>query len=205
MSVHSFIAFDPDTCEYLGQYRDRADKVEYPPVGEGEPPGEPIYSPDFPPDYPSAVIVTNAQLDDWNHNPGTRAWDAASQSIIEVELPPVPPPTEAELLAYAADKRWRVETGGIVVSGVPIATDDRSKTMIMGARLKADSDPAYVARWKNAAGEFVDIDAVTIIAVSDAVASHVDACFVAESLVAAEVLAGEINDFANIDGFAWPA
>lgn len=51
--------------------------------------------------------------------------------------PPRPAPSKADLLSYAADKRWQVETGGLVIGGVPVATDDRSKIMIIGARVKA--------------------------------------------------------------------
>ncbi|MDU8502973.1 hypothetical protein RYB01_27840, partial [Pseudomonas syringae] len=55
---------------------------------------------------------------------------------------------KSSLLVYAADKRWRVETGGIVVGGMSVATDDRSKLMITGARVKADKDAAFTTNWK---------------------------------------------------------
>jgi hypothetical protein len=50
-------------------------------------------------------------------------------------LPPFEPST------YAATKRLEEETSGITVGGVPIATDDRSKIMIIGARVAAAADP----------------------------------------------------------------
>jgi len=109
-----------------------------------------------------------------------------------------------DLSAYAADKRWRVETGGIVVSGAPIATDDRSKTMLMGARIKADADPQYSVGWKTDAG-FVSLTAAQIVGISDAVLAHVDACFAAEATVRAGIETGDIQTIAEIDAFAWPA
>lgn len=108
------------------------------------------------------------------------------------------------LRAYAADKRWRVETGGINVGGAPIATDDRSKTMIMGARIKADADPDYTVGWKTEAG-FVTLSAAQIVAISDAVLAHVDACFSAEAAVLSDIEDGTITAVAGIDTYAWPS
>lgn len=116
-------------------------------------------------------------------------------------LPPAP--LAVDLYAYAADKRWRIETGGITVGGVPVATDDRSKTMIMGARIKADADPNYTVGWKTEAG-FVTLNATQIVAISDAVLAHVDACFDAEAAVLAGIDAGNIATIAAIDAFDWP-
>jgi hypothetical protein len=69
------------------------------------------------------------------------AGDLEIEETIDLGNPPLP--TKDELIAYAADVRWRKEVGGIVVAGVPVATDDRSKQMIIGARLAANSDPDW--------------------------------------------------------------
>ncbi len=110
---------------------------------------------------------------------------------------------KSSLLVYAADKRWRVETGGIVVGGMSVATDDRSKLMITGARVKADKDAAFTTNWKTPAG-FVEIDAATIIAISNAVLDHVDASFAIEGAVLAGIEAGTITTQAQIDAADWP-
>lgn len=107
------------------------------------------------------------------------------------------------LVSYAAQKRWQVETGGIVVGGVSVATDDRSKVMIIGARVKADADPNFTTEWKTPAG-FQTINAATIIAISDAVLAHVDACFAVEAIVLAEIAAGTITTTNEIDAADWP-
>lgn len=104
----------------------------------------------------------------------------------------------ADLKGYAANCRWRKETGGIVVSGLSVATDDRSKLLIAGARIKADANPEFTTKWKTSAG-FVLIDAATIIAISDAVLAHVDACFGAEGEVLASIEAGTITAREEID------
>lgn len=113
-------------------------------------------------------------------------------------------PLPMDLGEYASSKRWRVETGGITVAGVPVATDDRSKTMIMGARIKADADEGYSVGWKGADGSFVTLAAPQIIAISDAVLAHVDACFLAEAAVAAAIADGDITTTQQVDDWPWP-
>lgn len=108
-----------------------------------------------------------------------------------------------DLTSYAADKRWRVETGGISVGGVPVATDDRSNVTIRGARIKADAEPAYVVGWKGAKGSFVALTAPQIIAISNAVLAHVDACFAVEAAVVAAITAGDITTTQQIDEWQW--
>lgn len=117
---------------------------------------------------------------------------------------PVPaPPTVSELLAAAADKRWRVETGGIEVAGVPIDTSDRSKMLIMGARLAADSDPAFTTTFAAIDGTHT-LSAAEIIAISDAVLAHVAACFAAYGVVEAAVRAGLITTIEQVLAADWP-
>lgn len=115
---------------------------------------------------------------------------------------PPPPDDEpgypTELPAYAAMRRWQKEVGGIVVNGVPVATDDRSKMMLMGARLAAQADANFTTRWKTPAG-FVTLDAATFIALSDAVLAHVDACFATEAAVLDDIAAGVITTAEQID------
>ncbi|HEV2504394.1 MAG TPA: DUF4376 domain-containing protein [Mesorhizobium sp.] len=114
-----------------------------------------------------------------------------------------PVPLKDQLASFAADKRWRIETSGITVGGVPVATDDRSKIMIIGARVKADGDPNFTTEWKTPAG-FATINAAAVIAISDAVLAHVDACFAAEAVVLAQIEVGAITTTAEIDAADWP-
>lgn len=107
-----------------------------------------------------------------------------------------PPPVD--LGAYLAERRWLVETGGITVAGVAVATDDRSKLMIAGARIKAKEDPATTKRWKTLAG-FVELDAAALIAIADAVEAHVQACFDLEADLTAQIAAGTVTTPGQID------
>ncbi len=118
--------------------------------------------------------------------------DATYQAALEAAL-------KASLVAYAADQRWRRETGGISFSGVSVATDDRSKLMLSGARIKAQTDPDYETTWFSPDGSETVLDAALIIAVSDAVLAHVDAVFMAFGQIKAQIGSGTITTTAAID------
>ena len=76
-------------------------------------------------------------------------WATLLASGIEIQTPQT---TASDLIAYAAAARWRKETGGITVFGIPVKTDDRSKQMVMGARIAADIDPDFTTPWIAADG-----------------------------------------------------
>jgi hypothetical protein len=120
------------------------------------------------------------------------AWIAGG-GVIAPFAPPV-----VDLIAIAADARWRKETGGITLAGMPIATDDRSKLMIMGARLAAQSDSQWSTVWVGADGSSFSVDAPTIVQISDAVAAHVNACFATFAEVKAAIEAGTITTPAQV-------
>ena len=112
--------------------------------------------------------------------------------------------TVAELKAYAAQKRWQVEAGGIVVAGVAVATDDRSMALINGTVGYLDDGGTGPIKFKAASG-WVDVDAATILAIKQAIGAHIQACFAAEAAVDAAIDAGTITSIAAIDAWTWPA
>ena len=103
------------------------------------------------------------------------------------------------LLEYTAAARWAIEANGITVAGMHLETDDRSKLMIIGARKASEADPQFTTQWKVSTGIFVTLDAAAIVAVSDAVAAHVAVCFAKEAEVSAQIAAGMVATFAQID------
>jgi hypothetical protein len=103
-----------------------------------------------------------------------------------------------DLVAYAADARWRRETGGIVVGDVPVETDRQSQAMLTGAHAYVAAHPAATIQWKTAAG-FVTLDAATVTALALAVGAHVQASFACEADVAAQIASGSITTPAQID------
>lgn len=114
------------------------------------------------------MAETFTDMPDLERNRIVRTW-----AIVPIPLDDV----KAAHKAAATDLRWRQETGGIVIAGVLVATDDRSKTLILGKRAQAQADPAMIFQWKTASGEWVKLTGAQIIGIADAVADHVQACF----------------------------
>ncbi|WP_051678658.1 DUF4376 domain-containing protein [Xanthobacter sp. 91] len=120
--------------------------------------------------------------------------------------PAAPPPSEADLMAYAADLRWRIETGGITVAGTSVRTDEKSQAKISGAVILLTADQTIGAiDWEAQPGVWVSLDAATMQAIGVAVGRHVQACFTALKAVQEAITAGEIVNFEQIDAADWPA
>lgn len=99
------------------------------------------------------------------------------------EPEPEPPTLEvakAQKLSALSAFRYGVDTGGFNWNGQEIATDDRAKTLLAGARTAADAAISagddYQVNWKTSTGWAV-INAATIVALSNAVREFVQHCF----------------------------
>lgn len=132
----------------------------------------------------------------WFDGPGLIGWAWDGKKPVE---PAAPAPTLPTLLAYAADRRWRREVGGITIGSVPIATDDRAKIMIMCARVAAQANPDWTTVWHGADGKTYPLSATAIIAISDAVEAHVNAGFTAFAAAKTAIESGEITTTSEID------
>ena len=108
-------------------------------------------------------------------------------------------------LAELADFRWSKEVGGITIDGMVIETTDRSKTLVTGALMMAQANPAATFQFKTTDNQYVQIDAAQMIGVYQAIGAHVQTCFAREQEVAALInaleTAQEVIDF-DIAG-AW--
>jgi hypothetical protein len=96
--------------------------------------------------------------------------------------PGVPHPLDqckAQKRSEVAAKRWERENAGVKVGGKRFASDERTRTVLIGARIMAKEDPAYATDWKFADG-FVALSATELVAAADAVGAHVRSCFAAE-------------------------
>lgn len=106
-----------------------------------------------------------------------------------------------DLRAIAADKRWRVETGGITVNGLSVPSDDRAKLLLLGASTSmADTD---TAPFVTSAGA-VSLTGAQFKALYAAIIAHVQACFAVQQTALAAITAGTITTPAEIDALAWP-
>lgn len=110
-----------------------------------------------------------------------------------------PPPPPVDLAAYAKRMRDEVENGGIVMAGIPIATDDRSKVLVLGARRRAEKDPTITTLWAAEDGNTYPLTAGMVIGISDAIGDHVDACFSVYVEVRAAIAARTITTPGQID------
>jgi hypothetical protein len=149
-------------------------------------------------ELPPAPAVGAFQTAEWSDDYGFWAIRDLTPEELAIKFPP-PVPVPPTLTEYAATKRWDTEVAGISVGGIPVYTDDRSKLMVMGARIRAAADPNVIEKWAAADGEVYDLDAATIIAISDAIAAHVSACFSTFAEVKTAIAAGTITTYAGID------
>lgn len=120
---------------------------------------------------------------------------AELKSVLQVQYPAGLP---VDLPAYAAQKRWELETGGIEVSGMPVDTSRDSQALIHGAFSLAQTDASVSFRFKSG-GAFIALDASQMIAIGEAVARHIQACFVWEASILDALNAETISSEADID------
>jgi len=110
--------------------------------------------------------------------------------------PPAPTleESQAAMLAQLAAIRYRRETGGIVVSGVPVATDRESQA-IVDRIVKAydDGDITGDVDFKSPGG-WVSIGEATIRTIKAAGAQHVQACFSRERTLSTAITNSEDHD-----------
>lgn len=128
--------------------------------------------------------------------------EAPSEAEITAWLAGAP---ERSLKAYAAAKRFAVETGGIVSGAFgPILTDRATQSML--ARTIQSIDLGIISppiKFKGPAG-FVMLDRAALVGISTEVAAHIQAAFDTEGDVVAEIEAGTITTTAQIDAADWP-
>ena len=109
------------------------------------------------------------------------------------------PGAKARLTAYAAARRYAVETGGCAWSGHTVQTDRESQSKLIaefvaiGASLRTDPSP-----WKMADG-FASLTNAQMLAVIAAARAHIAAAFAAEAAAVASITAGTITTTAEID------
>jgi hypothetical protein len=115
-------------------------------------------------------------------------------------IAPVPQATlRSSLKEYAAQKRWAVETGGVVVNGVRVVTDDAAQRKISELSRRVDGGKiALPFDFKSQSG-WVKLNKAAINSIDEAVAKHVQACYAIEKAVSEEIDAGTISTFEQID------
>lgn len=123
------------------------------------------------------------------------------------EVIALPEPTFDELKAQKkaeiAAARYEAETAGTTVNGITIDTGRDSQALITGAALAAMLDDAYSLNWKTTSG-FIHLSAPEIIAVAQAVRTHVQKCFDREGELVALVDAAKTAEDLDEIVISWP-
>lgn len=133
--------------------------------------------------------------------------DLAALSIETEVVEPEPPPPP-DLNAYLADKRYQVETGGVILPGeppMPCWTDRATQATLARAVQLLDkgmlSEPLNV----KVPGGFISLSRLQVEAIGEAVALHVQACFDMEATIAGQIANGTITTTSDIDAANWPS
>jgi hypothetical protein len=150
---------------------------------------------------PVADWEAYAQAAEWCNANGARIVEYDDRYEIEA----LPEKTFDELKAQKKQDivtaRYDAETGGCTVDGVRIATDRGSQALLTAAVVSARLDPEFKTRWKCADGYFVDLNAMQLRAIGDAVIAHVEACFAREAELVELIDAAQTPD--ELDAIQW--
>jgi hypothetical protein len=110
---------------------------------------------------------------------------------------------KAALKAYAAQKRYAVETGGMTFMGMAIPTDRETQSKLSGAVLAFQTGAISGAiNWKTSAG-WAQLDQAAVTALASAVAAHVQTAFTNEKSVSDAIDAETITTIEQINAANW--
>jgi hypothetical protein len=119
----------------------------------------------------------------------SRDWNPALGAVEVVRTRSWPPigQLKAAKKEALAQRRFEVETGGLMLGGVLVRTDRESQALITGKQLYLDKVPtATEVRWKAESG-WVTIPREPFEQIAVAVAEHVQICFDREGELAAAI------------------
>ena len=123
----------------------------------------------------------------------------------EIDAIMAAPVAQADLLALAADARWRVMVGGLLFDGFAISTDDVGRGLVTGAYTKAKSDPSVTKLWQvaNSPITFQSFSNAQLVALGDAVDGLVQGAFDVLAQVTQDIASGKVTTKQQVfDAFA---
>jgi hypothetical protein len=149
------------------------------------------------------VADSDADYQTWITAGGTATpWprdDAGNQTNAALQDVLAPYGMFADLIFYAADARWRRQTGGIAVAGVDYRTDRISSSERNNAYDYAQANPAAVFKWKLPDGTFATLDQAALTKVAMSETGFVQSCFTCESDTVASINGSTITTRAQVD------
>ena len=129
---------------------------------------------------------------------GTRLppWLLAAPSFIQ----PTPDTySKDQLKAYSADARWRKNSGGIVVNGIPFPTDSLALGALNSAFIYTTDKQENAFSWKLEDGTFITLDTQGVKDLQNAVSQFGQDCYACEDATVDKIDAGTVTDLAAID------
>jgi hypothetical protein len=119
---------------------------------------------------------------------------ALYESITEAGQVWTKPPTpttdvdKVEKLAKLAAARYAEEMEGIEVDGILIKTDERTRGILTAGMVEVRDNPEFLLlNWKISDGNFVDLSALQILSIYEAVDAHIAATFAKERTLSEQV------------------
>ena len=104
-----------------------------------------------------------------------------------------------ELLFYASNKRWELETAGAPFRGHLVATDDRSKLMMMSAVMAAGLVVNWSTTWQFLDGSSLKLNKADVTEMSLVVQAYVNSLFGTFATIKADIQAGGVTTRDQVD------
>ena len=119
---------------------------------------------------------------------------ALYESITEAGQVWTKPPTpitdvdKAKKLTELAAARYAEEMGSIEVDGILIKTDERTRGILTAGMVEVRDNPEFsLLNWKISDGNFVDLSALQVLSIYEAVDAHIAATFAKERTLSEQV------------------
>jgi hypothetical protein len=106
---------------------------------------------------------------------------------------------QPQLNNYNAMTRFNKVNAGMIAAGVPVKTDDYSRSLMQGAMAAAQADPSFTTKWYGSDGNFYELDAEQTINMATVVGNHTNQCYTVFADVANKITTNVILVPADID------
>jgi hypothetical protein len=149
-------------------------------------------------DRPGAdFVVTGVTIEDVAGVP-TQVWQAEDLGLADLR---------ALRIQQVREVRAQHETAGIVVSGIPIPSDERIQNRLANAlQAFAVDDELVTVDWEFGFGQFATMDQATVAAIGVALSRHIQACFSRSRELITAIQAGDRAAVLALDiTTGWPS
>lgn len=104
-----------------------------------------------------------------------------------------------ELIAWAANRRWELETVGAPFRGHRVDTDDRSKIMMMGSVMASQLTPGWSTKWQFKDGGSMVLNGADVAEMSLMAQGYVNGLFDLFGTIKEQIETGALTSEAEIE------